>query len=140
MKLLDQNQLSRWVVLLVDNISFGSIIRNMSNYEIKTVHLAEIFKGLSNPHRLMLFQRMMTCCAPGTRCCPPEAVRICVGDLGEGLTIAPSTLSHHLKELHRAGLIQMQRNGKRVECWIEPQVLERLSAFFNPNPKGDHHE
>ena len=63
-----------------------------------------------------------------------------VVDLGEGLTIAPSTLSHHLKELHRAGLIQMQRNGKHVECWVEPQVLERLSAFFNPNPKGDHHE
>ncbi len=112
----------------------------MSNYKIKTAHLAGIFKGLSNPHRLALFQRMMTCCVPGTRCCPSEAVRTCVGDLGEGLAIAPSTLSHHLKELHRAGLIQMQRNGKNVECWVEPQVLERLSAFFNPNPKGDHHE
>ncbi len=112
----------------------------MSNYKVETIHLSDIFQALSNSHRLALFQRMMTCCAPGTRCCPSEAVRLCVGDLGEGLTIAPSTLSHHLKELHRAGLIQMQRNGKHVECWVEPQVLERLSAFFNPNSKGDRHE
>jgi len=103
----------------------------MSNYETNQQQ-AEMFKALSNPHRLALFNRLMTCCAPGTKCNPDEAVRFCVGELGKGLDIAPSTLSHHLKELNRAGLVNMERRGKNVECWLEPQVLKNLAAFFNP--------
>lgn len=103
----------------------------MSIYRSEPELLAQCFKALGNPHRVALLFRLMTCCAPGTKCSPDEAVRMCVGDLGEGLAIAPSTLSHHLKELHQAGLIQMQRNGKQVECWVEPEVLQQLAAFFN---------
>ncbi|MCG6969330.1 MAG: metalloregulator ArsR/SmtB family transcription factor [Gammaproteobacteria bacterium] len=102
----------------------------MSNYKTSTVGLAEQFKALSNPHRLALFQRLMTCCVPGTQCGLDEAARFCVGDLGEGLDIAPSTLSHHLKELQRCGLIQTERQGKNVHCWIDPAVLDKLSHFF----------
>ena len=92
--------------------------------------LAEMFKALSNTHRLALFHRLMTCCVPGTKCTTDVAMKYCVGELGEGLGIAASTLSHHLKALHQAGLIRMERNGKNVECWIEPSVLEELSNFF----------
>lgn len=102
----------------------------MSNHESKINELARRFKALGNPHRVELMFRMMTCCAPGTRCGTEEATRLCVGDVGEGLAIAPSTLSHHLKELHQAGLIQMQRNGKQVECWVDPEILEQLAGFF----------
>jgi DNA-binding transcriptional ArsR family regulator len=89
-----------------------------------------MFKALSNPHRLALFQRLTTCCVPGTRCNAEEAVSLRVGELGEGLDIAPSTLSHHLKELNRAGLIRMERRGKAVLCWVEPAVLETLAGVF----------
>lgn len=106
----------------------------MSNYKTNPPH-AEMFKALSNEHRLAVFHRLMTCCAPGTKCDPNEAVRFCVGELGEGLNIAPSTLSHHLKELNRAGLVNMQRRGKNIECWVEPKVLTELAAFFNPASK-----
>ena len=92
-----------------------------------------MFKALSNPHRLALFSRLMNCCTPGTKCNPDEAVRFCVGELGKGLDIAPSTLSHHLKELNRAGLVNMARRGKNVECWLDPTVLTDLSAFFHPS-------
>ncbi len=105
-----------------------SIVRNMSNNE----RFTEMFKALSNPHRLALFHRMMTCCVPGTKCSPDEAVRFCVGELGDGLDIAPSTLSHHMKELNRAGLVSMSRRGKHIECWVEPAVLVELTKFFNP--------
>lgn len=101
----------------------------MSNYKINSIPLDEMFKALSNPHRLALFYRLMNCCAPGTKC-GVETERFCVGELGEGMDIAPSTLSHHLKELNRAGLIQMERRGKHVECWLEPGVLNELSMFF----------
>lgn len=101
----------------------------MSNY--KTIEQqAERFKALGNPHRLALFQRLLSCCAPGTVCSADRAERLCVGDLGQGLEIAPSTLSHHIKELARAGLVRTTRRGKSVECWIEPAVVEELSSFF----------
>lgn len=100
----------------------------MSNYEAQQ---AAMFKALSNPNRLALFQRLMTCCAPGTKCDPKQAAKVCVGDLGEGLQIAPSTLSHHLKTLHDAGLINMERRGKHIDCWVAPAVLKQLAGFFN---------
>lgn len=92
---------------------------------------AERFKALGNPHRLILFQRLLACCKPGTICSTERAERLCVGDLGAGLDIAPSTLSHHIKELARAGLVCTARHGKSVECWVEPAVLEELASFFS---------
>ncbi|WP_386114442.1 ArsR/SmtB family transcription factor [Thiohalocapsa marina] len=89
-----------------------------------------MFKALSNPHRLALFERLVRCCTPGTVCSTEVALRHTVGELGKGLDIAPSTLSHHLKELHRAGLVQMQRNGRQIECWVAPATLKRLASLF----------
>ncbi len=103
----------------------------MSNNDNILQRQAERFKALSNPHRLALFQRLCNCCTPGIACTADEALRFCVGDLGQGLAIAPSTLSHHLKELHRAGLIMMRRNGKNVECWVEANTLQELAGFFS---------
>lgn len=101
----------------------------MSNLQQCELHAAQ-FKALSNPHRLALFQRLMSCCVPGTVCNTDEVARICVGDLGKGMNIVASTLSHHLKELNRAGLIQMERQGKTIQCWVEPKVLTELAGFF----------
>ncbi len=63
-------------------------------------------------------------------CSLDDATR-CVGDLGETMNIAKSTLSHHLKELHQAGLIEMERKGKQVMCWVDPKTLETLSTYFS---------
>jgi len=93
-------------------------------------HFVEIFKALGNEHRLTLFHRLMSCCEPGTKCNPQDAVRYCVGELGKELNIAPSTVSHHLKELHRAGLVKTERRGKNIECWVDPEILQDLSLFF----------
>ena len=94
------------------------------------------FKALSNPHRLALLRRLMSCCVPGTISNSNEVASICVGDLGEGLNIVASTLSHHLKELNQAGLIQMERHGKTVQCRIEPKVLTELAGFFTITDPG----
>lgn len=110
----------------------------MSNYRTKVEQDAERFKALSNPNRLVLFQRMTQCCVPGTVCEVEQAMQLSVGQLGEGLNIAPSTLSHHLKELNRAGLVQMERRGKQVVCWVEATTLQDLAALFaNPLSKPE---
>lgn len=107
------------------------IFRNMSKLRNNAEAQARMFKALGNPHRLAVFQQLMTCCKPGTACDAEAAARACVGSLGKDLDIALSTLSHHLKELKQAGLIQTQRRGQQVECWVEPAVLEALSAYFS---------
>jgi ArsR family transcriptional regulator len=105
----------------------------MSNFrDTDPAALAEAFKALSNPHRLRIFQQLMQCCTPGTVCSADVAAKHCVGDLGNGLNIAASTLSHHIKELSRAGLIRMERRGQHVDCWVEPEAVEKLNRFFQP--------
>ncbi|MHB1214665.1 MAG: ArsR/SmtB family transcription factor [Thiobacillus sp.] len=113
---------------------FASTVRNMSNSRNNSGELVEQFKALGNQHRLALFSRLAACCPPGTSCSTEEAARLCIGQLGEDLDISPSTLSHHIKELNRAGLVQMARRGKQVECWVDPRTLERLAAFFGELP------
>lgn len=97
-----------------------------------------MFKALSNPNRLRIFLRLATCCPPGTRyAADDEAVRTCVGELGRDLAVTPSTVSHHIKELHQAGLIRTQRRGQHVDCWIDPETLGVLAGFFpRPDPEN----
>ena len=104
----------------------------MSNYRTAdTKRFAEMFRALSNPNRLSIFLRLVSCCAPGATCNTDAGVCECVGELGKDLGIAPSTVSHHIKELHRAGLIEMERRGQNVECWVGPDTLNALATFFN---------
>ena len=105
----------------------------MSNYQtVNLAQLADTFKALGHPHRLQIFWQLATCCTPGTACSrEDEATPRCVGELAANLDIAQPTVSHHLKELTRAGLIATERCGREIRCWVEPDVLERLGNFFS---------
>lgn len=94
----------------------------MSKYHDEIDRFAEIFRALSNPNRLRIFLRLISCCPPGTKCSTDTAVRQCVGDLGKGLEIDPSTVSHHIRELRQSGLIRMERSGKNILCWVDPET------------------
>jgi DNA-binding transcriptional ArsR family regulator len=109
----------------------------MSNYRNDRMeNISEMFKALSNPNRLIIFSRLISCCTPGTVCSADAGMRACVGELGQDIGIAPSTVSHHIKELRRAGLIRMKRRGRKVECWIDPDTLRDLAEFFS-KPAGN---
>jgi len=109
----------------------------MSNYrDKKTEKFADLFKALSNPNRLRIFMRLVSCCQPGTITSVQEGMPesegcACVGELGKDLGIVPSTISHHIKELRQAGLIRMERRGQKIECWIDPKTLSALQGFFS---------
>jgi ArsR family transcriptional regulator len=107
----------------------------MSNYRFKDIEkYSEMFKALSNPNRLRIFMRLITCCQPGTVASisskSGEEGCACVGELGQDLGIVASTISHHIKELRQAGLIRMERRGQKMECWIDPETLAALRGFF----------
>jgi len=106
----------------------------MSKYSNDNLEqLALAFRALANPNRLHIYLRLRDCCTPGTECAVDEAAGCCVGELGDQLDIALSTLSHHMKELNRAGLVDTRRRGKQIHCSVNPQMVERLGQFFiNP--------
>jgi ArsR family transcriptional regulator, arsenate/arsenite/antimonite-responsive transcriptional repressor len=102
----------------------------------RQLDLAAMFKALGDPTRLRIFEFLWACCCP-----------VAVGDNGDvrpiqGRTVGevccyltgddrvPSTISFHMKELRNARLIRMERRGKSIACWIEPEVLNRLAAYF----------
>jgi ArsR family transcriptional regulator len=89
----------------------------------------EAFKALAHPHRLAIFLRLAKCCQQ-QGCSPEECSRLCVGELGKGLDIGGPTVSHHLKELTRAGLIRTRKCGQSTECWVVEATLDDLAEFF----------
>jgi len=97
--------------------------------------MADVFRALSNPHRLEILARLSAGCLCGTKCRSNGGACRCVGDLAGELGIAPSTMSHHLKELLRAGLIAMERRGQRVDCRVNPDAIDELAVFFSSRLK-----
>jgi len=103
----------------------------MSNYRTEDVErLAGMFSALANPNRVRILLRLVSCCSGVAADCADDELCACVGELGEDLGIAPSTVSHHLKELNRAGLIRMERNGRTVKCWVDSQTVQELANFL----------
>jgi ArsR family transcriptional regulator len=106
----------------------------MSNYSTQEPEqLVDIFKALANSNRLKIYDILTQCCTPGTSCDSDEVFSCCVGDLDSQLDIAASTLSHHLRELNRAGLINMKRDGKRVICSVNTDMMQQLQQLFSGN-------
>ncbi len=103
----------------------------MSNVDDDEVErLAQAFAALSNPQRLRMFMKLAaTCCAPGDGS-PAGSGCCCAGEVGADLELAASTASHHLKELRRAGLMHVERHGRRIDCWASQETLQRLASFL----------
>lgn len=117
-----------------DNLIADPIIRYMSNNQkIALDAMAEIFKALSNPNRLKIFLRLTTCCRPGTVGLYDKDVDVdtmFVGDIGRELDVGKPTVSHHIKELRRVGIIRTERRGQNIACWVDPDIIEELKQFF----------
>lgn len=101
-----------------------------------------MFKALGDPTRLRIFQFLRSCCCAS------------VGDDGEvrafeGPTISEvcgqvmgdkkitTSMSFHLKELRNAGLIETEKRGKNVCCFVNREALQALSSYLNEDPKKD---
>lgn len=112
-----------------DNIS---IHIEASKGSVPLAELHEMFRALSDPTRLAIFQLL--------RCCPTQLAidesggcrRVAGASVGEvccRVSVAQSTVSHHLKELRQAGLICTDRQGRMVYCRVAPEALEQIRAF-----------
>lgn len=80
--------------------------------------LAPMFKALGDPVRL----RMTSMIAA-----KPE---ICVCEITPAFDLSSGTISHHLKTLREAGLVDSERRGTYVYYWIRPEALGALSTLL----------
>lgn len=91
----------------------------------------EIFKALSNPSRLEMLKFIYESGAGafdgGNPCCECS----CIGDIVGKFNLAPSTISHHAKELVRTGLVKVERDGQFIRLLPNPEALEAASALMN---------
>lgn len=96
-------------------------------FTIEQNKLATLFKVLGHPARIAIVQYIIK-----------QNACICT-DLVDELGLAQATISQHLKELKRIGIIQGTIEGKSV-CYCIDQKVWRLiqnefSCFFNQNVK-----
>ena len=90
--------------------------------EASAAGLAQVFKALGDPVRLRLVSLI------GAR----EGGEVCVCDLTSAFDLSQPTISHHLKVLREAGLIDSERRGTWVYYRLVPAALERMAAALSP--------
>jgi ArsR family transcriptional regulator len=86
--------------------------------------LAVVFKALADPVRLRLLS-LIASHAGG---------QACVCDLTGEFDVSQPTISHHLKVLREAGLVQSERRATWVYYQVVPAALERLGQLLDVAP------
>src|SRR5215217_6202651 len=60
-----------------------------------------------------------------------HAGKVCVCELVPLFEISQPTLSHHLKKLREAGIVDSERRGLWAYYYVNPDALEELSTWLN---------
>ena len=84
--------------------------------------LARRFKALGDPVRLRLLSLIAS----------RDGGEVCVCELTEAFTLTGPTISHHLRVLREAGLVDAERRGTWVYYRVTPEMLASLSRLLDP--------
>jgi DNA-binding transcriptional ArsR family regulator len=88
-------------------------------FELQDNQVADIAKALGHPARVKILRILN------------ESSRCIVGDLVEVLPLSQSTVSQHLKELKRVGLIKGEIEGPRVCYCLNEEMVAKTKAAFS---------
>lgn len=104
---------------------------NTSIDEISFVQVSKMFKALSNPHRLKIYTILIDNYKDSGIIDESEEETLnCQREFAKDLGLAPSTVSHHFKELKESGLIHSERKGKNVLFWIDAEAVKLMQNFI----------
>src|SRR5664280_2968531 len=84
----------------------------------QAARMARIAKALGDPVRLQLVDVLRK-----------HAGKVCVCELVPLFEISQPTLSHHLKKLRDAGLVDSERRGLWAYYYVIPDSLKELSTW-----------
>jgi len=82
--------------------------------------IAPVLKALADPVRLRLLSLVAS----------HEGGEACVCDLNDAFDLSQPTISHHLKVLHDAGLLQRDKRGVWVYYRASTAALSNLAALI----------
>ncbi len=85
----------------------------------ETNEMAEILKALGHPARLEIVKFLMN----SSSC-------IC-GDIVEVLPLAQSTVSKHLSELKKVGIIKGTVTGNNICYCLDEKIIQKIQKFIN---------
>lgn len=94
--------------------------------EGQSVDLAAVFKALADPIRLRLFSLIAS----------HESGEACVCDISPVVDVSQPTISHHLKVLKTAGLVESERRASWVYYRVVPEVLFSLAGVLQSTGPG----
>jgi ArsR family transcriptional regulator, arsenate/arsenite/antimonite-responsive transcriptional repressor len=87
------------------------------------LHVALRLKALADPARVKIMSYLLSSAAGEENS----------GDLAKALNLTESTVSHHLSQLRRAGLVESDRRGMNVYHRPHRDALGALCAVIDPN-------
>lgn len=87
---------------------------------IATSPNARALAALGHDARLSIFRLLVKAGEEGLR----------VGDIGDHLGLAPSTLAHHLSTLVDAGLVLQDKQGREVFNRVDFPAMHRVVGFL----------
>jgi ArsR family transcriptional regulator, arsenate/arsenite/antimonite-responsive transcriptional repressor len=82
--------------------------------------LATLAKALGDPIRLQLVDVLRK-----------HAGKVCVCELVPLFELSQPTVSHHLKVLRQAGIVDSERRGLWAYYYVNPEAVEELSAWLS---------
>jgi len=83
----------------------------------EAVATAELFKALGDPARVRIVNLVAT-----------SSEAVCACELEEPLGLSQPTVSHHLKKLTEAGLLEREQRGKWAYFTLKRDAVETLAA------------
>ena len=81
---------------------------------------ASVFKALSDPHRVRIFNQLAN-----------ADTSVCVCDITAHIGLSQPTTSFHLKKLVAAGLLHREQRGTWAYYSINNEVIGRLRSIFD---------
>ena len=90
---------------------------------MKSAQAISALSALAQEHRLALF-RLLVQAGPGG---------MPAGKIAEALGVPNSSLSHHLAQLHEAGLVSQRREGRSLIYAADYAAMDRLVGFLMEN-------
>ena len=90
---------------------------------MKTATAIEAFGALAHEHRLASYRLLVE---QG-----PEG--LAAGAIGEGVGLVPSSLTFHLQNLQRAGLLVQRRESRRLIYSVDFDAMNDLLGYLTEN-------
>ena len=89
---------------------------------VDTAELApqvKVLSALADPTRLGIVTMIARCGEP-----------VCVCEIVDGFELGQPTISHHLRILREAGVLDCEKRGLWVYYWLKPDAIKEVAGFL----------